>query len=584
MILSLTALTLLTLGVYGFPGGASSGLEQSETDRSEEVSSSLSGEDFDLIAAIDEEEDTAKPIADNTLLGHWTFDHADAGRNVAAREFPASVNRKTRIAEGITGKAIALSVRDSAKLSVKVSPDILPIGLREFTFFAWIAPDKIEKGASVLCKEDVGQFGQNRMSLIFHDNGFLVLGINCGENYAECSAPVSPRELCDGHWHLVAGTFDRQNIMHVYLDGREIASFERQTTINTVRDFTPTTVWRDDIANSDYQSIDDLTLHGEPLFIGSTEGKKNFFSGKIDEVRFYSRALDEKQIADLYAEGKQPVSELASKARKIAAGLYDKGDSFLATLASTDKNITEAAKLDESCAAELSYLLHRDYPAETNAYIMKWKKSPVANLLLDEKQRREAVNKLAEPAFEYLPLTEMQWQVLPRSERSSRERAKAMRALFNEDATALLADAKLDKNALGTMLYEMETLVEERPRIYEPVAKYVKPVTPETVNRTSDEARKVLEKDWMFQCDDKPTVERSLKEIEWARKLAARLHQESGASKSAAEKLEQLQQLESKAKAKESGDEDAELYFAVRTVKREIQFSNPVIDFESVLY
>ena len=580
--LSGAVLILLTFCAYGFSEKKHAGLEKSATDIKKTVRSAPSSENTNTDKKEKEKKPAKQTIADNTLLGRWTFDDTDAGRNVAVREYPASVTKRTRITDGITGKAIALSVRDSAKLSIKVSPDMLPVGLREFTFFAWLAPDKFEKDASILSKEDVGLHGENRMLLTFRNNGqFLALGINCGENYAECSAPVSPRELCDGRWHLVAGTFDKQNTMRVYLDGRELGSFERQTTINTVRDFTPTKSWRDAIANDDYQSLEDVTVQGEPLFIGSTNGKKNFFNGKIDEVRFYSRALDEKLIAGLYAEGKQPASDVVNKAREIAAALYKKDDSFLETLASIDKNITKSAKPDEICAVELSYLLHRDYPEETNAYLMKWKKNPVANLLLDEKQRRESASKLAEPAFEYLPLTDMQWQVLPKDERSRWERVKAMRSLFNNDATALLADAKVDKNALGTILYEMEALVEERPSKNEPVAKYVKPATPKTVNRTSDEARKVIEKDWLFQCDNKPTVERSLKEIEWARKLVARLPLETGISNAFKDKLKAL---ESKAKAKKADDEDTELYFAIRTVKREIQFSNPVINFESILY
>ncbi|MDR1341324.1 MAG: hypothetical protein LBK58_14920, partial [Prevotellaceae bacterium] len=141
--------------------------------------------------------------------------------------------------------------------------------------------------------------------------------------------------------------------------------------------------------------------------------------------------------------------------------------------------------------------------------------------------------------------------------------------------------ARIDKTQLGAMLYEMENLVEERPKIHEGVAKYTEPYTPATLDRSAGEALKVIQAEWLFQCDGKPAVQRTLDEIKWARKLASRLNLDKNIIEGFNTKFDEL---EAKAKAKSPESEDRDLYFAVRTLKRELMFKNPVIDFESILY
>ncbi|MDR1330525.1 MAG: hypothetical protein LBK07_00285, partial [Tannerella sp.] len=532
--------------------------------------------------------DTNEPGTDNDktaantekLIARWSFDAPNPGRNSVSDNFHARVGRKIRIVPGIAGKAAELSSGNAKDMSIEISPDILPAGLSELTFSAWIAPKTLDKQSTVICKEDVGVHGANRLMLAIRNSGqFLTLGINCGGNYAECNAPVSTQELCDGRWHLLAGTFDGR-MMRVYLDGREIGSLERHAPLSTVHDFAPMKTWRDDIASSNYESLEGSTVRGVPMYIGSVNGKDSVFNGKIDDVRFYSRAIDGQTVAGLYSEGRQSPSAGLEKAQETAKALYSKGNSFIETLGATDKNLAQQPAPDKLVAVELQRLIRNDFPEETNAYIMKWQKSPLDNLLLSEKERRSMAEKLAPPAFEYLPLTDLQWSVLPKSDRSKWDRVKWIRSQFDlKDDTLWIA--RIDKTQLGTTLYEMENLVEERPRIHERVARYVEPYTPATVDRTADEALEVIRTEWLFQCDGKPTVQRTLDEIKWARKLASRLNLDKNIIGGFNTKFEEL---EAKAKAKSPESEDKDLYFAVRTLKRELMFKNPVIDFESILY
>ncbi len=112
-----------------------------------------------------------------------------------------------------------------------------------------------------------------------------------------------------------------------------------------------------------------------------------------------------------------------------------------------------------------------------------------------------------------------------------------------------------------------------------------------TIRRMEDDftrealAPLILEQDWLFQADYKPTPVRSLKEIAWTRELAKRLAAHPAKPDVAAElaeletlrkRIERLPKVVITATAKE-------LYLAVRRVKRSIVFKNPAVDFDAIL-
>jgi len=93
-----------------------------------------------------------------------------------------------------------------------------------------------------------------------------------------------------------------------------------------------------------------------------------------------------------------------------------------------------------------------------------------------------------------------------------------------------------------------------------------------------------LERDWVFQAENRPTVKRARQEIAWARELADRLAKGAEKPDLHAE-LAQLGQLEAKLRD-DAGRADAvavTLYLSVRRVKRRIMMRNPVIDFGQLL-
>jgi hypothetical protein len=98
---------------------------------------------------------------------------------------------------------------------------------------------------------------------------------------------------------------------------------------------------------------------------------------------------------------------------------------------------------------------------------------------------------------------------------------------------------------------------------------------------SKEEAREIIESDWLHQAGGSPTAKRTGLEIAWTRKLAARLTAADKKLNFKAE-LAELDKLEAKLG---SADADAgrELYFAVRRIKREITLANPLVNFDKLL-
>ena len=97
------------------------------------------------------------------------------------------------------------------------------------------------------------------------------------------------------------------------------------------------------------------------------------------------------------------------------------------------------------------------------------------------------------------------------------------------------------------------------------------------------EGMEQLKAEWLFQCDEEPTFEKAKLEIGYARDLADRISDLDDAPELDAE-LAQLDELEKKIDAATETDALAEeFYLAVRKVKREITFKNPLITFDKIL-
>ena len=116
---------------------------------------------------------------------------------------------------------------------------------------------------------------------------------------------------------------------------------------------------------------------------------------------------------------------------------------------------------------------------------------------------------------------------------------------------------------------------------------FIEPVTPPIRNLSEAEAAALLEKDYLFQADGKPGLERITQEIGWGKSLAQRLGNLKPDLDFTPE-MRAFAQLEKElARVKTASPATAEalkeLYLAVRKIKRAIQFKNPVLDFTQLL-
>jgi hypothetical protein len=106
---------------------------------------------------------------------------------------------------------------------------------------------------------EVGDAGNNKPAFLLWFND-------------QTTTRIDGPEIPKNEWHYWVGTYDG-NTMKLYIDGSQVASASVSKTITTSAD---------------------------PLRIGHYENE--WFTGLLDEVRIYSRALSSTEIANAYSE------------------------------------------------------------------------------------------------------------------------------------------------------------------------------------------------------------------------------------------------------------------------------------------
>jgi alpha-L-rhamnosidase len=171
---------------------------------------------------------------------------------------------------GRFGQALNLNGK-SETVKIEHYPELKPA--KEITISAWIKPndDFSDRWQEIYRKED----DNARCLLAFGKTGEktgLWFGLGIDGAYTEYCGPLAIELVKDGRWHLVAVIYDG-SAKRFYFDGREIAM------------------------ESVSGSID--TKGSSPAYIGSSGGNYEFFSGGIDDIRIYSRALSADEIKGL---------------------------------------------------------------------------------------------------------------------------------------------------------------------------------------------------------------------------------------------------------------------------------------------
>lgn len=193
-----------------------------------------------------------EPIDDPTLIAHWALDEADgavARDSVGGRDGAILGEPIWQPEGGVVAGALQLDGVDDAVL-VGSLPDL---GDGPFSILVWVrggAP-----GQAL-----IAQFDGDEWLYANPVDGTLMTGLH---GTGRSAAPLfSDAVVTDGHWHRVGVVWDGRRRM-LCVDGREVAS--------------------------DGQA--ELPIRGTGLIIGGSAGPGSFFSGLVDDVRIYSRAV-----------------------------------------------------------------------------------------------------------------------------------------------------------------------------------------------------------------------------------------------------------------------------------------------------
>ena len=484
---------------------------------------------------------------ETSLLAHWAFDEEDASALAANGAGDIRYNAVSGQAiprgRGVFGNALDLKGSHALRIDA-----FGPETLDAITLSAWCRP--VELGGY---RELLRQESSHRLLFSFQENGHVLsLGLDIG-GYVECDAPIEPARLLDGDWHHCAATFDGQ-LMRVYLDGAEIVALERPGRI----------------------TLDPAA----PAFIGSSGGTSEHFQGRLDDLRVYAEALSAEQVAALHENGRSVLDQRAQELAARAEAHYHTGPDFAETLAAARRTMHAAGTADdEEYTAYLVMRLQRDFPEEAAAFA-EFCDAPLQTYLLsgDDAFHRERLGHLMDLLVEYKPLTEAQWAKQSEADRTRWAEADALVERY-----AALQQGGQEKRFSPEwvrLALEAGPRIDFRPRVQEAVAPYQPPVTPETRTRTREEARHLLEQDWLHQVNGTPDGAAIRDEIRWTRALAERIMR-AHPQAAFGDALERLSALMGQARMLSGQDEH--LYFQVREVKREIMFANPVLYFDRLL-
>ena len=179
---------------------------------------------------------------------------------------------------GKEGKAISLDGHDDA-LVIPRNP-LMDVGKGDFTVAAWINPSELRQ-AGIVCLGRYNWVHGWYMDML--QGGVLRIETVNPANQSNGTVATKPGILRVNTWQHVAAVVRRgENQTRLYVNGFEVAS-------GTVA---PT--------NLDNPAV--------AMHIGRIQGSR-LFKGQMDEVYFYNRALDVKEIQALLEPGKQFVRE-----------------------------------------------------------------------------------------------------------------------------------------------------------------------------------------------------------------------------------------------------------------------------------
>lgn len=209
------------------------------------------------------------------LAGYWTFDEVDYAssdaadysgnpNNLSDTTIPgiATVSGKISNAADFNGSSEYMFAFDGTDLSITSS----------LTMSAWINPDTVTGSQTIAGKWD----GSNESYLLSLNGSAVRFSVDSASNYAETASSVV---TTGSYQHIVAVYNSSNQTVKIYVNGNE----QSVTVTGTI----PSSIADD--AGKFSAGAEDSS--GTPA---------NYYNGKLDDLRLYSRALSLNEVKDLF--------------------------------------------------------------------------------------------------------------------------------------------------------------------------------------------------------------------------------------------------------------------------------------------
>jgi len=223
------------------------------------------------------------------LVAHWKMNDDAADTDV----LDASGNSYTLTAQQ-NSEDLTVAGKITDALAFNGSSDYLSCSATGFdsasgTWMAWVKPTTVAGSGTIIasCDEATG----SRL-LRLHRNGSAVNYMAVGSGFSDNLSTASV--FTAGQWSHVALASDGTTVMG-YVDGLAVAFGTVHAGANSGR-------WLADVADRDNVTVG----------VRKDTGLSDYFSGVIDDVRIYKRALTGTEIAAIYNSGSGTESEVVA--------------------------------------------------------------------------------------------------------------------------------------------------------------------------------------------------------------------------------------------------------------------------------
>ncbi|MCD6393143.1 MAG: hypothetical protein J7M40_06515 [Planctomycetes bacterium] len=203
-----------------------------------------------------------------TLMGHWTFDEADALVSTVNPDHVGVVNTSNYVTDAIAGEAWQF-LGEPNMIVVANSVDDFNFYAQGYSISAWIKTTQDDRWGAYVAKQATGP---NRGIILTHSTaGNAVTTVR--ESFNDLA---SQNAVNDGEWHHIVGTYNAATGMgEIYVDGK--------------------------FSNDKGPNLNPLTLHDQPLFFGAETVDGNVsYVGLLDDVQITNYPLDGVEVATIY--------------------------------------------------------------------------------------------------------------------------------------------------------------------------------------------------------------------------------------------------------------------------------------------